>query len=64
MGNATTSVLIGTIPNSISNFTRLEYLDLVHQGLYGTIPQNLLTIPTLRTVRLDYNFLKYDYFYS
>ncbi|KAK4487197.1 hypothetical protein RD792_006516 [Penstemon davidsonii] len=42
-----------SIPNFIGSFANLEYLDLSDAGFYGTIPQTLGNLSSLRTLRLE-----------
>ncbi|KAH0733771.1 hypothetical protein KY285_009478 [Solanum tuberosum] len=49
--------LRGPIPESLSNLTRIEYLDLSYNSLNGTIPPGMLSLPSLNTIFLRNNHL-------
>jgi hypothetical protein len=56
LGNST---LIGTIPDSVGALQRMEFIDLASQGIHGAIPETLFSLPKLRVVALDYNFITF-----
>ncbi|KAH0772485.1 hypothetical protein KY290_009622 [Solanum tuberosum] len=49
--------LRGPIPESLSNLTRIEYLDLHDNSLNGTIPPGILSLPSLNIINLRFNHL-------
>jgi hypothetical protein len=53
------STLIGTIPDSVGALRRLLDIDLSTQGIHGTIPEALFSLPELRIIALDHNFITF-----
>ncbi|KAG4377733.1 hypothetical protein AAZX31_18G180200 [Glycine max] len=47
----------GTIPESLSNASRLEILDFAENGLTGTLPKNIGRLPLLKRLNFDDNRL-------
>lgn len=49
--------LTGTLPDSISDLSRLKHLRMYNNSLVGTLPDSLFYMTSLRHIQLGYNYL-------
>jgi hypothetical protein len=59
MNGNLSEMLVGTIPESIGMLENLVVFYMSHQGIYGTIPEALTALPSIRLITLSSNALSY-----